>query len=45
MEDPEPALFRCVKCDNEWVGINDWNIWWFILAWDNLNFSFSINIF
>ena len=23
IEDPEPALFRCVKCDNEWVGIND----------------------
>jgi hypothetical protein len=23
MQDPEPALFRCVKCDNEWVGIND----------------------
>jgi len=23
-EDLEPALFRCVKCENEWVGINDW---------------------
>ena len=43
--DPEPALFRCVKCDNEWVGINDWNIKRFIMVRVNLYFNFNINIF